>query len=471
MIKMVLFNFRKNSSSSVDRGWAWIVLCAIILMGIGTRYFTERTMVMTAAIIGLSANIGNAYAPSAGVLFLTQSFLFAISCMCAHLPSMLMVGKYFEKRRGMANGIANVGGSLGGLALPLLLTFLFNEYGLEGTLILSGGIFLHFLPIGLLMQPIEREGITNVNEKKDLTKIDKDGAHENFLSSNEKDSGINDEYEKQNTSTHSNHSLNKPFNSGSFANRNSGHMTNGEIKSVELFGSSIDIGSTVSMEKIDTIYGKNNPDSNSVSSRKERNCCVRFLFTLFNFSLLKDAKFILLMSSSFFVTAGCSVAVTYIAPFAKDQGLQSNMIGYLVTISAGGDLAGRCLFVFIADNRKLQRHHMMTIAMIANGITFFMASFCNDFVSLSIFSVSQAAFGGTYYSLINVLVVDFVGLENLRHGLAMTTVTRGLSIAITSTLIGLIRDETGSYVGGYYLMGTSLVLGGLLLLLKPLISK
>ena len=36
---------------------------------------------------------------------------------------------------------------------------------------------------------------------------------------------------------------------------------------------------------------------------------------------------------------------------------------------------------------------------------------------------------------------------------------------------GFIRDETGSYVGGFYLMGSGLVLGGLLLLFKPLVSK
>lgn len=77
--------------------------------------------------------------------------------MTAHLPSMLMVGKYFEKRRGMAKSIANVGGSLGGFVLPFFLTFLFSEYGLEGTLIIAGGLYLQFLPAGLVMRSIERD--------------------------------------------------------------------------------------------------------------------------------------------------------------------------------------------------------------------------------------------------------------------------------------------------------------------------
>lgn len=47
-------------------------------MGVGTRYFTERTMVMFAGLIGLGCCIGNAFAPSAEVLFFTQSFLFGM---------------------------------------------------------------------------------------------------------------------------------------------------------------------------------------------------------------------------------------------------------------------------------------------------------------------------------------------------------------------------------------------------------
>ncbi|XP_061194100.1 monocarboxylate transporter 5-like [Saccostrea echinata] len=521
---MTTFNFRKSSSSSVDRGWAWIVLLAcfleyfiilgmfksfglffvqyqkkyatsasilsmvlsvqtivasvssIIIMGIGTRYLTERTMVMCAAIIGLACQLGNAYAPFAEFLFFTHSALFAISAMFAHLPSMLMVGKYFEKHRGMANAIANVGGSFGGLALPFLLTFLFSEYGLEGTLTIAGGLYLHFLPIGLLMRPIDREQNTKKdNKKKEHDKISDINDHNEYLISNDKENNLRIEYDIRNTFTGSKHSLHSLVNlngkSHSLTNIDSTHIRNSKIQSLELCGSSMNLASTVSLDMINTAKSKNQMDSASSKYNEKRNCCIQFLFVLFDFSLFKDAKFVILMVFSFLVAAGCTIPVTYIAPFAKDKGLETDMIGYLLTISAASDLIGRTLFIFISDNKKIQRCHMMTIAIMANGIVCLMASFYNDFVTLAVFGILQASFGGTYYSLINVLIVDFIGLENLSHGLVMGTVTRGTSIAITSTLVGFIRDKTGSYVGGFYLMGVCLILGGFLLLLKPFISK
>ncbi|XP_062616865.1 monocarboxylate transporter 5-like [Saccostrea cucullata] len=513
---MTFFNFRKSSSASVDRGWAWIVLLAcfleyfiilgmfksfglffvqyqkkyetsasilsmvlsvqtivasvssIIIMGIGTRYLTERTMVMCAAVIGLACQLGNAYAPFAEFLFLTHSALFAISAMFAHLPSMLMVGKYFEKHRGMANAVANVGGSLGGLALPFLLTFLLKEYGLEGTLTVAGGLYLHFFPIGLLMRPIDRGQGKKESINEEQGKLSDNKDQNEHLIPKDKEQSLSVEFEIRNTFTGSKHSLHLNGKSHSLTNIDSVHKRNGKLQSVELCGSSMNLASTVSLDMINTTQSKNQMNSNY---NEDRNCCVQFLFVLFDFSLFKNAKFVILMVFSFLVAAGCTIPVTYIAPFAKDKGLETEMIGYLLTISAASDLTGRILFIFISDNKKIQRCHMMIIAIMANGIVCLMASFYNDFVTLAVFGILQASFGGTYYSLINVVIVDFIGLENLSHGLVMGTVTRGTSIAITSTLVGIIRDKTGSYVGGFYLMGICLILGGVLLLLKPLISK
>ncbi|XP_062599469.1 monocarboxylate transporter 12-like, partial [Saccostrea cucullata] len=116
-------------------------------MGIGTTYLGERLMVILAAILGLGSNLGNAFAPQPSLLFFTQSTLYALTSESAHLSAMLILGKYFEKRRGMAYAVANFGAGIGGLVLPQLVTYLFNEYGLRGTLIIIGGLHLHFCPI------------------------------------------------------------------------------------------------------------------------------------------------------------------------------------------------------------------------------------------------------------------------------------------------------------------------------------
>lgn len=44
--------------------------------------------------------------------------------------------------------------------------------------------------------------------------------------------------------------------------------------------------------------------------------------------------------------------------------------------------------------------------------------------------------GGAYFCLINVLVVDFIGLNNIQYGVVIAAVTKDVSIAITSALVG-----------------------------------
>lgn len=91
----------------------------------------------------------------------------ALAVSCAHLPCTILLGEYFEKRRGLANSVANLGASIGGLAWPPLVVFLISEYGLRGSLIIVGGLYLQFLPIGLLMRKIELDNtVPEIDEKQ-----------------------------------------------------------------------------------------------------------------------------------------------------------------------------------------------------------------------------------------------------------------------------------------------------------------
>ncbi|XP_048757283.2 monocarboxylate transporter 12-like isoform X2 [Ostrea edulis] len=379
-------------------------------MGIGIKYFTERTLVVGGALFGLTSNIGSAFAPNSSTLFFTQGVLFGLSTTFAHLSSTLLVGKYFERRRGMANGIINLGGSIGGLAWPPVITYLLNDYGLQGTLLIVGAVCLHLIPVGLLMRPIDL------------------GAKEESTHSLEIATGF--EEGNEHLVSPSNHDPENCF--------------------IETESSQIE---------------------QSSEAKIERNCCRQCSSLIFNFALFKNSSFLLLVVMSFLVSFGCVLPLTYIPPFAEDRGIQRNRIGYLVTISAASDIVSRTIFIFLADNRKVKRYHMMAIGLMGGGVVCLLANFYTTFITISVFSALHIFLAGTYFSLINVVMVDFIGLRNLNHGLAMSTVTRGISSAVGSLSMGLIRDESGSYVGGFMWMGACLILGGLSLLVKPFLSK
>jgi hypothetical protein len=129
--------------------------------------------------------------------------------------------------------------------------------------------------------------------------------------------------------------------------------------------------------------------------------------------------------------------LTFIPPFAEDRGVTTEKIGYLVTISAGSDIISRAVFIFLADNKKVERYHMMAVGIMCRGVLSLLANFYATFTILPVFSARHIFLAGSYFSLMNVVVVDFIGLKNLNYGLTISTVTRGISTAVGSLSLGM----------------------------------
>ena len=89
--------------------------------------------------------------PSISIQYLIVA---GISFTFMFTPSVLLVGHYFDKRIGLANGVSFVGSSIGQLCLPYLITYLVKEYGYRGAMLIYTGISMHSLAAALLMRPV-----------------------------------------------------------------------------------------------------------------------------------------------------------------------------------------------------------------------------------------------------------------------------------------------------------------------------
>jgi len=84
-----------------------------------------------------------------------------------YLPSVVMVGYYFERRRGIAAGVACSGAGFGLLALAPLAAFLVAEYTWKGALTVLSGVSLNCLVWGALMRPLPSSAVTTVVNHED----------------------------------------------------------------------------------------------------------------------------------------------------------------------------------------------------------------------------------------------------------------------------------------------------------------
>ena len=70
------------------------------------------------------------------------------------LPGHLMINTYFNKKRGLANGLAISGAGVGVFLMAPLIQFTLREYGWRGTILICGGVVLNFCVCGALMRPL-----------------------------------------------------------------------------------------------------------------------------------------------------------------------------------------------------------------------------------------------------------------------------------------------------------------------------
>ena len=80
-----------------------------------------------------------------------------------------MVTMYFKKKRGLAVGLATMTGGLGAAIYAPLVTWLLNNYGYSGTMLVCGGLFLNLCVSGSLYRPLpgnsplQRKTLNNAN--------------------------------------------------------------------------------------------------------------------------------------------------------------------------------------------------------------------------------------------------------------------------------------------------------------------
>lgn len=356
-----------------------------------------------------------------------------------HLSMTLILTNSFEKRRGLANSVANIGGSAGGLIWPILLKISLDFYGLAGTLLIVSGIMFQVIVCGALLRPLPPEK----DEDNAITLVKDDG---NIGCATDEETKQTDSYEKLNRTHTLPNFKTYGYQIRPVAGRRRtqsenltectkvSNLTQRTATSVhdlqEGFGK-LKISS--SLQPMGWLPSTERGEAYSQCRAKERG---RNSHEIFNFSLFKNPLFYIFTLSSVLYAPTTALPISYIPPFARDCEISDENVALLVTISAASDVLGRIGLTFIADSKTLKRHQILAITMLMNGLSCLFVQFYTNFPTLIIFCVIYGIFGQVYFSLYPVIIVDFLGLENLRHGLTTVTLTMGSSIALATVIIG-----------------------------------
>ncbi|KAJ8310387.1 hypothetical protein KUTeg_012252, partial [Tegillarca granosa] len=130
-----------------------VIFTALPVLTVGLRIISVRQSVMIGAFLcSLSYGL-NSLATNIEYLIVTQGIIFGSGSAFMFSTSLILLGRYFKKYRGLANGVAIAGSSLGGLVLPPIFSYILNTYGLYGGMIVTSGILLNIFVAAALLRP------------------------------------------------------------------------------------------------------------------------------------------------------------------------------------------------------------------------------------------------------------------------------------------------------------------------------
>lgn len=84
----------------------------------------------------------------------------------AYAPAVMIVGIYFNKRRGIAVGLSTSGVGFGSFVIPALVELAFHFYAFTGGFYILACFAIHICISGMLFRPLERQRLLMAFDKR-----------------------------------------------------------------------------------------------------------------------------------------------------------------------------------------------------------------------------------------------------------------------------------------------------------------
>lgn len=143
-----------------DTAWISSILLAMLygtgpLCSVCVNRFGCRPVMLVGGLLASLGMVAASFCRSVIELYLTTGVLTGLGLALNFQPSLIMLNRYFNKRRPMANGLAAAGSPVFLCALSPLGQLLQDQYGWRGGFLVLGGLLLNCCACAALMRPLE----------------------------------------------------------------------------------------------------------------------------------------------------------------------------------------------------------------------------------------------------------------------------------------------------------------------------
>ncbi|XP_073540263.1 monocarboxylate transporter 4 [Phyllobates terribilis] len=157
-----------------DTAWISSILLAMLygtgpICSICVNRFGCRPVMMVGGLFASLGMVCASFCTNIITIYLTAGVITGLGLALNFQPSLIMLNRYFDKRRPLANGLAAAGSPVFLCALSPLGQILQYEFGWRGGFLILGGLLLNCCACGALMRPLEPPK----SEKEETKEVEK----------------------------------------------------------------------------------------------------------------------------------------------------------------------------------------------------------------------------------------------------------------------------------------------------------
>ncbi|XP_033152392.1 monocarboxylate transporter 9 isoform X4 [Drosophila mauritiana] len=213
----------------------------------------------------------------------------------------------------------------------------------------------------------------------------------------------------------------------------------------------------------------------SNENTKKQNSCrnSRFMLTLlklFDYRLLKQFEFKILVASAFLFPMGFNIPFVYSSARTTIPIEYARMIGPIIGIS---NLVMRNILGILAYKRRTWTLGLCGCGLVFGGFSVLISAFYGENLIWFqfLYGFSYAVAPAVYSTLRGLIYVKYLGLSKLTNAFGITSLAMGMGAFIGTTIAGKLIGITGNYSAAFCFAGLCLVMSGCLKLLLPALIK
>ncbi|XP_014769455.1 monocarboxylate transporter 12 [Octopus bimaculoides] len=193
----------------------------------------------------------------------------------------------------------------------------------------------------------------------------------------------------------------------------------------------------------------------------------KLLRTMVNRSILTHPVFILFVISNFIFFFWSDIPYIYIVDQSVKKGIPQQKATYLISVFGLVSTVGQVVFGFAGDRVQSQLTFLYAVSTMLSGVSIIFMPLCLTYGSLSAVSALFGFFSSANNSLCTILLVEYLGLDNLTTAYGLMLLYQGIANLLGPPVAGFLCDTYGSYDYSFYASGAFVILSGLILIPTP----